>query len=278
MSRATIAACAILLFVQPAVSQESGLPGFFPHADSVCLYPRTDKKLRVICSRKIDRRYVTFVGYAGDTRVLLAAVTLNPLKDVQDSISLLVDFVDNRVSAGKITPWGNVYDRNKDGKIDYLAIVGGAAAFKPREFPEDFPLRGGHMTDAQIDYFVGHCAIIFNHWADDNFDGRLDAAVQADMDPERDWVERRIVVRSTKFNGRYDDVWAFTGSIGDERDSVGHTSGGVPYHPVMKPQEEIGPALFAERTNILKLMNGAAKECGLKAKSFYPVTEAEEGR
>ncbi len=268
----------LLLFRGEAASQTARLTDFYPHADSVCRFPNYDKKLRVTCSKKISERYITFVGYERDPRVLLAAVTLTPFQDAQDSISLSVEFQYNGVNAGKITTWGYVYDRNQDGRIDYFAIVGGAAALKPADFPPDFPERGIRMSESQADYFVGHAAIIFNHWADENFDGTLDALVQADMDPKRDWVERRIVVRSTKYNGKFDDVWGFTGSIGEEHDTVGHTLHSVPYRPVGRPPEEIGPALFTDRTNILKLMNEAAKECGLKAKNFYPVPAGEEER
>jgi hypothetical protein len=90
------------------------------------------------------------------------------------------------------------------------------------------------------------------------------------MDPKRDWVDRQIVVRSTGFDGIYDDVWAFRGAMGDDRDSVAHSRTSVPFHPIGKPPDAIGAAMFTERTGILQLLNDAAKECGLTAARFYP--------
>ena len=270
MRTAIVTLSAILLLAQPGFSRQTSIVDFYPHADSVCRFPPIEKGLTIVCQKRLARRYVSFIGLEGDTRVLLAAVTIKPLTDPRKSISLLVDFDGMKPNPGKTSTWAYVYDRNADGAIDYLALVGGAAAHKPDNFPENFPEHDKVMSFEQADYFVGHCRIVFNHWADDNYDGTLDAAVQIDMDSVRDWVDREIVVRSSGFDGRYDDVWAFRGGMGEERDSVEHTPGSVPFHPIGKPRDEIGPAAFTEKTNILRLLNQAAKECGLGAANFYP--------
>jgi hypothetical protein len=270
MTRLFVPFIAILLLTQAAWPQENGILDFYGHADTVCLFPPFGKDLVIVCQKKLSRRYVTFVGSQGDPRVLLAAVTLKPLPDPKTSISLTPEFVGINPNPGKTSTWGYVYDRNGDGAIDYLALVGGAAAYKPADFFEGFPERSKALTYDQADYYVGHCRIVFNHWADDNFDGTLDAAVQIDMDPDRDWVDRQIVVRSTRFDGEFDEVWAFRGAMGDDRDSVEHTATSVPYHPIGKPEAAIDAAAFNEKTAILRLINQAAKECGLTRDNFYP--------
>jgi hypothetical protein len=264
------ALCFILIAAASLEAQQSSILDFYPHADTVCQFPPIGKDLAIVCSKKISRRYVTFVGLQGDTRVLLAAVTLKPLPDPRKSISLSVEFQGINPNPGKTSTWAYLYDRNGDGAIDYLALVGGAAAYKPANVPEGFPERTKAMDYDQADYYVGHCRIVFNHWADDNYDGVLDAAVQIDMDPDREWVDRQIVVRSSGFDGKFDDVWAFRGVMGDDRDSVNHTIASVPFRPIGKAHAEINAAAFNEKTGILRLLNQAAKECGLTRENFYP--------
>ncbi|HYQ87128.1 MAG TPA: hypothetical protein VES59_07800 [Bacteroidota bacterium] len=259
-----------LTVVQAGIAQEDNIVDFYPHADTVCQFPRSDQELTVVCQKKILRRYITFIGMKGDSRILLAAVTLKPLTDVQKSISLSVDFDGIRPNPGKVSTWGYVYDRNGDGRIDYMALVGGAAAYKTADFPDDFPLREKLLSLQQIDYYVGHCKTVFNHWADDNFDGTLDAVIHIDMDPQRDWVERQIVVRSTRFDGKYDEVWSFREKMRDDRDSVKHTATSVAFHPIGKPPDSISPAAFADKTRILQIINAAVKKCGLTSENFYP--------
>jgi hypothetical protein len=271
MVRLSVALAVVLLVGQAARSQEKSIVDFYPHADSVCQFPPIGKDLVIVCQKKLSRRYVTFVGLQGERRVLLAAVTVKPLPDPRKSISLSVNFEGINPTAGKISTWGYVYDRNRDGAIDYLALVGGAAAYKPPDFYETTPERSQAMTEDQADYYVGHCRIVFNHWADDNNDGVLDAAIQIDMDPDRDWVDHQIVVRSTNFDGEFDDVWGFRWEMGVDRDSVDHSLTSVPYHPIGKPKAAIiDAAAFNERTGILRLLNQAAKECGLTRENFYP--------
>lgn len=241
---------------------------FYQAVDSMTLFPPVDRELTVLCEKEVDRRFVTFVGLKGDSGVLLAAVTLAPIADLQKSISLTVDFNGVSPNPGKISTWGYVFDRNGDGKIDYLALVGGAAAFEPDDFPEDFPVKDKRMNRKQVDYFVRNCRIVFNHWADDNFDGTLDGVVHINLDPEREWVKDHFVIRSTKFNGKFDDVWKFHEMINDRGGTVKHTATGVPYHPIGQLNDVISPGTFAENTDILKLMNQAAKLCGLTMGSF----------
>ena len=99
--------------------------------------------------------------------------------------------------------------------------------------------------------------------------GRLDAALAA--------LGRTLVARASEGLDILmpaqvvRDVWAFRGAMGDQRDSVVHTATRVPYHPIGKAEDAIAAAAFADRTNILRLMNRAAKECGLTARNFYPV-------
>ena len=247
--------------------QTKSIVEYYPIADSICRFPPMDKQLAIICQKKVQGWYVNFVGVKGMAQVLLATVTKQQLQDVKD-ISLTVGFDGSKPTTGKIGTWGYVYDRNKDGNIDYLALVGGATPFKTKDFPADFPKRGKGLTRPELEYFIAHCQLLFNHWADDNFDDTLDAVVQTEIDSVRDWVERFIVARSTTFKYAFDDVWAFRDSIKSDRDQVNHNVSSVPFSSFDNARDEITWRTFGTRTGILQLLNSVAKACRLTEKNF----------
>jgi len=272
--------CLVALTSAFSIGQYKSIVDFFPHVDSLTIFPPVGKGLTILCQKRIAQRYVSFVGIKGKDKVLLVAVTLQRLTDVQKSISLIVQFDETKrginPNPGKVSTWGFVFDRNGDGKIDYMALVGGAAAFKKEDLPENYPLLNQPSSFEHMELLVSHCKIVFNHWADDNFDDTLDALIHIDLDPRRDWVERRMVIRSTKFNNKFDDVWAFRNSMTEEYDTVSHTSQSVPYHPIGKPTDEITKETLMDKTRIMLLIHRAAEQCGLKKEQFMYRYEWEE--
>ena len=259
---------ALLLITTSAFSRQTTIVSFFPHADSVCDFPSTDKPLSMLCQKKMDKRYVSFVSTKGEQKAIIVAVTLVPLDDPQKLVSRTVEFDGIHPGVGKISTWGYIYDRNGDAKVDYMALVGGAASFEGLTFPDSFPKRGQSMSPDQMEYFVGHAKLVFNYWADDNGDGALDAVIHIDMDPARDLVRRRIVVRSTHSDGKYDEVWSFRGNLDTGHDSVAHSLRSVPYHPIGRGRDNITKKTFAEKSEILRLINRAAEQCHLTRENF----------
>ncbi|MBI3193981.1 MAG: hypothetical protein HYZ34_05850 [Ignavibacteriae bacterium] len=249
----------------------------YPVMDSVIRYPVRQESLMVLCKKKISERHITFVGVRGMDNVLLVAVTLEPIANVNKDISLTVQFTGINPKPGKVETWGYVYDRNHDGKIDYLSLLGGAAPFWANDVPEYFPGRGVAMDMDQMEMFVSHSDLVFNHWADDNYDGKLDGVIHVDMFEERDWVKRRLMVRSSKFNDEYDDITSFRKRPGDLEDTIEVNESGVPYIPIGKPKEEINKKMFEEKTAILDLLNKAVVSCNLSKKlRGVPITKREE--
>jgi hypothetical protein len=256
--------------VNGTASAETGdMIRFYRTADSVASYPDLPRPLSIVCQHKVGRYFVTFAAYDTTRRVLLAAVTTNPIVDPNMEISRVVDFNGITPIQGKTSTWGYVFDRNGDGRIDYMALVGGAAAFELNNFPNDFPRHGQRMNKKQLEFFLGRCALVFNHWADDNFDGTIDGIVHVDVDSTRDWVKRRLVIRSTKFDGKFQDVWAFRAKITEKREKVAHTLTSVPYNPVGTPRSEINAGTVKEMTEVLRIINSAAAECNLQPGDFY---------
>ncbi len=265
---------AVLLLAGTACSQKKSILEWYAIADSTASFPPVDEQLSM-ASQKVDQWYVTFFGIKNQPKVLLAAITTSAITDVK-SISLSVQFNKIKPSAGKITTWGYVFDRNGDGKIDYMELLSGAAAYEGDEFPADFPEGRQPLNKEQQSYFIGHCKLIFEHWADDNYDGKFDAVVQNDLDPKRDLVMQQILVRSTTFTNIFDDVWGFRGNIRGDRDSVPHSEKRVPCRTIGKRNDAITPKVFMEKNAILDLVNRAGKALKLTEENFYHPEEREE--
>ncbi len=257
----------VLLGTAPCLSQQYSLPQFYPIADSVAKYPPIGQQLVILCQKKVDQMYVSFVGTKAESKAIIAVVTPKRFTE-PESLALSVTFNGYIPSTGKISTWGYIFDRNVDGNIDYLTLVSGAAAFKGDDFPESFPRRNEYFVRHQLEYFVAHCQLIFNHWADDNYDNYIDALVHVDMDSTRDWVDRHIIVHSTKFDRTFDDAWGFYYNTNEEPHLLTFTATKVPFHPLGKPDDAITWKMLDEKSAILQLLNKAVKACALTSDKF----------
>lgn len=257
----------LLIIPSTCWCQDYPITQFYQIADSIANFPPIDQRRAILCQKKIDRWNVSFVGLKTESKALLVVVTQKRLMS-PDSISMTVAFNGYTPSTGIVPTWGYVFDRNEDGKIDYMALVSGAVPFKPADFPEFFPRRKEPLLREHLEYFVQHCKLIFTHWADDNYDGTIDALVHVDMDSVRDWVEQRLVIRSTKFDTTFDDVWAFYDRMSEQHGEIPFTADRVPFHSLEQPNDAITWKKFQEKSGILYLLNRAAKSCHLTAESF----------
>jgi hypothetical protein len=251
-----------------AFAQQSILD-FFPVAESLITYPPYKPRLGILGQHKISNWYVSIIGLKETKTIFLAAVTKQPIKNVMKEISLSVKFNGRIPDVGKTSTWGYIFDRNGDGKIDYLALLGGAAPVKDSTFSEDYAYRGLPLRTDDIKYYIKNTKLIFNHWADDNYDGILDGLIHVDMDRDRDMVDRRLVIRSTAFNGQFDDVWALRLVDETVQDSIPHTATSVPFFAVEGKESSITTNAFKEKTEILKILNTAIKKSKLTAKNFF---------
>jgi hypothetical protein len=264
----TAALLAAAVLAPQGLRAQTGILDFYRYADSVSQAPPMINELVILGQKKLMNRYVTVIGTPEDKGVLIAAVTLKPIKDITQELSLSVRFRKTVPNVGPTSTWGYIFDRNHDGKVDYMALLGGAAGFKDESFDEKFPEKKSALMGNQMEYFLSHCRLVFNHWADDNFDDTLDAVIHIDMDPGRDFVDKQIVVRSTKFDRKFDDVWAFRLETTLPPDSVLHTATSVAYHPIGKSSDFISSATLDDKSGILRLINGAIKKMKLSAKNF----------
>ena len=260
MKRVIFLAAAIFA-ASTGLRAQPDIADFYPVADSATEHPPFRNELTTLCQVRVMERWVSFVGFKNTRTVLYVTFTLDSLADPVRDVSPTVGFDKSRPTLGKVSTWGYPFDRNRDGKIDYFALVGGAAPFEDEDFPPNYPKQNGQIMVHHVELFVAKCGIVFNHWADDNYDGMIDGVVQADMDPERNWVYRQILARSKKFDGRFDDVWAFRTDDSAFDDSVTYTPERVSYRPVGMPPGSFGRKELDDKSAVLTLMNEAIAAC-----------------
>jgi hypothetical protein len=271
------APAALLLFLAlltscPALGQED-MQSFYPKVRGLAESPPDESSLKIVCQKKVGDRYVTFAGVDGKT-LLLATVTPFKLRDASKSLWLRQRFVPAGARGRKQTTsdWGYVFDRNGDGRVDYVCFLMGPMPIKPADFPADFPKADaqGHiaMSREQLDYFMKHSAFVFRHYADENFDGELDAVLVEELDPERMWVDRWLVAKSSHFDGVMDTAWCFTDDPSVPQSVPEKADGGYRWHGYGR---EIMDAAYLEgfSQTVYSPLRAGAEACGLTKDSFW---------
>lgn len=248
---------------------EENILTFYNKAEAKIKTPPDEAYLEVICRKKIDNLYVTFVGWEAD-KVLLAAITQKKLKHPDKEILLkLQGQTGVAPTAGTVLDWGYVYDRNGDGKIDYVSFLVGPMPFKKQDYPSNYPKRGHTISSKQLEALLESMGLLFTHRADDNYDGKVDAAVIEALDPETNWVDGRMLVRSTKFDGATDEAWFFKEDINIKEKDAERVGDGFRTRSVHGIGTVFGPAELAKTDYALSMFNEAADKCKLTSSSFY---------
>ena len=259
---------------------------FYPKADTRSQSPPKLSTLSVLCRAREGRLHLTFVGDRSN-KVRLVLFTDKRVGNLSKIILLEKHF---RTPKGGIPlatalagpegtlDWAYIYDRNKDGNIDYFAYLHNALAVKPANFQTiDWPVwkakageKGASVTGRQIKYLFEHSRLVFNHFADDNFDGITDGVVGPIFDYNSyPWVDRFGVLRDNNFDNKIDETWTFKNSI--------HRKSGV----VQKQGHKfvLEGTLFGKRlrsgkewldygTKNFKIYNKHANKCGFTKNSF----------
>ena len=259
---------------------EPSIINSYPTYDALTQSPPKMENLSIMCNKQSSSgRYVTFVGDS-DEKALLVVFTDKTVRDLSKVITLKVVFVREsgeklyspsaRVGPDATLDWAYVFDRNGDGRVDYLAFFYAAIPIKPENFPADYPKVGEKLRSFdQFKLLLTQSRMVFTHYADDNFDGSTDAVVAPIIEPERyPWVEKFGVIRSSKFNVIVDDTWTFKKEIARKSGTVvlennKYVVQNAPNNPL-----QTGEELFAFGTRIMKRINDHVEMCGLKKRPF----------
>jgi len=260
-----------ILLYPPFCMGAENIVTFYPKAITRIQSPPDESKLSIICQHKIGEEFVTFIG--AEKKVLLAAITKEKLKHPEKNILLRRMFVKTKTMpvpfAGNIVDWAYVFDRNNDGKIDYVAYLIGALPVKPKDFPKNFPKGSETASMDQLELFYKNSQLIFRHWADDHFSGKVNGGILESMDPERKfWVDGWTLIQSTHFDSILDTCYNFKDDINIKTADCVKSGEGYLTHRI--DGESVFEAKDLDsRNKLLSLFNEAAGACRLAKDSFY---------
>jgi hypothetical protein len=247
---------------------------FYASAHAITQSPPDESTLSIICQQMLSSGDMKdyFVSFIADRskKVLLAAWSKKELTRVVRAISLK-DWVSGRTEGEDAVDWVYVFDRNRDGKIDYIAFPVGFLPVEPKELPPNLPKRMGGFTSAQFLYLRRIGKLIFLHYADDAFTGTISAVVFLAVDPESDYlISGGQLIRSSRLDGMLDECWYFDEAIG--RKSGDCESSGDGYRTRMGLYQDgfatVGPQQLAGFSGLLSALNESAEACRLAQDSF----------
>jgi hypothetical protein len=190
-----------LAFALPAAADAGDAVEFFPQAYAWTQARHELSELRIVCTRPREGAFLSLLA-DGSGKVVLAAASRKPPRDPE---ALLHGGPDST------RDWTWLWDRNRDGAVDYLAFSLGSAMVYLGELPAGFARgKSPTLSSAHLEFALRHIRGTFYHAADDNFDGTADLAVYPLYDAETwMWVKGFFALRSTHFDGRVDEDWAF---------------------------------------------------------------------
>ncbi len=241
-------------FALPAAADPGDAVAFYGIADAWTQGRHALSEMRVACTRPLQGVYLSLLADASG-KVVIAAVSAKPPRDAESLLGRGPD---------STRDWAWLWDRNHDGAVDYLAFFLGSDLVAPGALPADFPRgKSPKLTSAQLDYVLQHMRSIFYHAADDNFDGNADAAVYPYRDAETwIWVRGFFILRSTRFDGKVDQDWAFAGRPEARLGPAPRNAFG--YRVRIDPGEgEPGETVLAGWSRWFGWINGAVRDCAL---------------
>ena len=253
------------------IANPPGLIAFYPRVAARVQKPPAESSLRVLTETTVeDGSHIAFVSY-GRRLSILAVFTRQKFKKPEEALFLAPRYVVAKdmkavsegreplvsATAGEVTDWTYVYDRNGDGHADYLAYLVGPLPVMPDSFPADFPPDEATLTYGQLDYKLDHERYVFTHVADEDFDGTVDAIVLYVRDPARDWVKNYAAIMSLGSVGP-DTAWTFHDAIESPTGTLPAVRGGFLRHRNEGRDVVVTAANFTGWTNILARINAAA--------------------
>lgn len=250
---------------------------FYLHVEKQSQSPPSEKLLKKICGIRIDNdKYINFIS-AENNKVLMYAITDEPMGLASESVYLYTRYFKGhkpgmlfRVSAWKagVTPdWAYIFDRNQDGRIDYLAFMSGPSPVAPIDHQGELPNTKGTMKYEDYKIILFNQPLAFWHVADDNHDGNTDGFAMRAYDVNTGWSFGWMVIKSTKYDNKLDKCMYYSEHDMNDVHTCKRSLFGNEY---VVPDKYKAPSISIYTANQwLSSVNEAARKCGFNAVSFY---------
>jgi len=244
---------------------QGNLMDVFPRVYAVTQSGLHRHELKILCQEIVNEIYVSFVG-PEEGSIFLVAFTRDKFE--APGKNLYTHRGKDGIPPGGTQDWGYIFDRNHDGKVDYLAFLDGPNPVVPDDWDGYLPslkkpsglLKGKDL----IEIIQPNTELLFWHLADDNYDGQHDGMAVSIRDLESLWIDGWVVARDKNFDGRYESCKYFKGRLNTELGDCQGTE--AEYHVPNKKPSGVGRIPY---TGIfLTLINAAAEKCHFSADSF----------
>ncbi len=254
------------------VADPPGLIAFYPRAAARAAKPPPEKALRVLSEwQHPDGDHVAFVSH-GKRTSFFAVLTKEKLKKPDQALFLSPRYIVAkdmgavkegreplvRATAGEVMDWTYVYDRNGDGRVDYLCYLMGPMPVMPDSFPADFPADSERLDQPRLDYKLDHTRYVFHHVADEDFDGQVDAIVLYVRDPSRNWVKEFASILAPG-GAAPDSAWTFRDAVATPTGTLPRANGGFVRHRIKGFDVLVTASNFTAWTEVLARINAAAE-------------------
>lgn len=166
---------------------------------------------------------------------------------------------------GATMDWGYIFDRNNDGRIDYLAYLESARAVRPAHYTGQLPPIIGSITGKAMKLAIANTHMVFWHSIDLQFDRKSTALIMPMVDRRTGWVDSTMLILKS---GDHKNDWQcsyFDGSA--LHDAKPCMTRGAEY--VVPAKKILGIRPIPPTVDHLKLTNVAAGRCGFGRGSFY---------
>lgn len=277
---AAVVSLACVPAAQAADTAPQEIRQFHKQAYALTLSPPDPASFRTVCEADLADRRVSFIA-AGDGPVIIAAITAGHIADPRKDISTMPAFFEKAgqpglsVTPGPVADWGYVWDRNRDGRIDYLAYLIGPNPVKTEGASFGLPAPGKPFASKeQYLTVIKSLRQVFWHMADEDFDGEADAFALMGQESTGWWRDWFIV------HARSQALQA--GASGLECSFAGSREGSVAQCDVSKGERlSFGvqgkdlTAVFPSRQpahmpDLMKTLQDAVIQCGFRAGDIQP--------
>ena len=261
---------------------QSDALAFYSVAEATIAGPPAADSLRVVCTMEVRASdtpigangWFSFLAPRSDSSAWIAAFTARRMRRVPDAITtrrLFNPLPTGKPSGSGTLDWAWIWDRNGDGRADYIAYLQNAMGVLPEPLPDSFPAPTRNpdgsfrLTQPFLYALIDAATMVFRHYADDDFDGRVDVAVVEEADLERPmFVRGWVVARSSRHDGVVDHAWAFRHGIHDTTRVLTREADGtylIPDIPIDGPRTEDAAKRLARGTNLLAAINEVGARC-----------------
>ncbi|MEY3905671.1 MAG: hypothetical protein RIR59_494 [Pseudomonadota bacterium] len=143
-------------------------------------HDRNEAHLKLLCKTKTEGGIISFVA-GSEGKVLLAALSAKPLKDVRKDIWLSPRFTSpgkGRAATSATEDWAYLYDHNGDGRIDRMSFLIGPLPTEPDTHDPRLPNIAGDQVRIEGADMMARVmkAMRYGFWqaADEDADGMPD--------------------------------------------------------------------------------------------------------